>query len=442
MHEPDSEAEHEVNVTTPEAAEPRDGVEITVYTDTKQPDDHEEQAVVSEGYADHPVQVGEAVAVAEQPIVPPAEPLVAPVVAPATAAPAVPAAATQNSGGSLVLQWLSYAFWFWFSISLSILAGVVINYFISGSKDDEWSSQLAYPLASVIIMLIIALVTDRFYAKHEPAKKTGSANVIMLLHVVPFILIAIGSLVTIVFSLISMFLNSDPLTTTDGPIQVMLVAFIVALLFGLVAARAFYGNAHNVRRITWIAAIVLAIGFIVAAFVGPAADALVTKNDRLIERTLPSLASDIRTYTSDNNALPQKITDVTHDSSSTSDGVQKLIDSGLVTYKANTVKGTGSTYNPGDLQVESCVTNTTTGECGSAYSTRHYYQLCTTYKREKKSAYNYTDDAGYTTGNSVGSVADYNSSYLMTISSHPAGDVCYNLYADTGGRSEIMPLNE
>ena len=43
------------------------------------------------------------------------------------------------------------------------LAGVVINFFVAGSTSySEWGSQLAYPLASVIITLLIALVADFF----------------------------------------------------------------------------------------------------------------------------------------------------------------------------------------------------------------------------------------------------------------------------------------
>lgn len=357
--------------------------------------------------------------------------------------PAAPPTAEHSSGGVLVLQWLSYAFWFWFSVSVSVLAGIVINYFISGSKTYQWGNELAYPLASVIIMLAIALVTDRFYAKHEPIRKSGGANVIMLLHVVPFILIAIGALVTVVFSCITMLLNSDPLATVDGPIQVMLVSLIVALLFALVSARAFYATKPRVRHMTWLAAIVLSVVCMIAAAVGPAADAVQTKNDRLIEQALPSLASDIRNYASQHNKLPATLNDVTHDDSYTASAAQKLIDSKLVTYKPNSIVSKDSTYNPGDIAIDSCVGATTTQDCSSTYGAkRYYYQLCTTYTREKKSEYTYHGDTPYTVGTSAGVAADYQNSYVSSISSHPAGDVCYNLYADGSySYDDIMPLD-
>lgn len=337
-----------------------------------------------------------------------------------------------------MLQWLTYAFWFWCGISVSWLAGVVINFFVAGNTGSyEWGSVLAYPLASVVIMLGIALVTDFFYAKHEPEKKLGGANVIMLLHVVPFVLIAIGALVTIVFALLNMLLNSDPIASTDGPLQVMLVALVVAVLLGLAATRAFFGSKPRVRLLARAAFIVVAVGFIVAGVAGPALEAVRTKDDRLIEQALPSLSSDIRDYVSEHNKLPAALSDVTYDESSYSAGaVQKLIDSKLVTYKANTLPSSNSSYSPSDIRTQLCVDSPTAGVCSpdstNSDTKRFYYQLCTTYKAEKKDRYNYSERNAYTKGDSVGTALDYRYNYVSSISAHPAGDVCYNLYADSG----------
>lgn len=361
------------------------------------------------------------------------------VISPAPLSPAVSPVVAPNTSGALVLQWLSYAFWFWFSVSMSWLAAVVINYYIAGNPDYNWSDMLAYPLASVIIMLIIALVTDMFYAKHEPVKKAGGANVIMLLHVVPFILIGIGALVTIVFSLIRMLLNSDPAATYDGPIKVMIVAAIVVVLFGLAAVRALYGGSKTKLRLAaWGVFTLFAVGFIIAGIAGPAAESLRTKEDRLIEQALPSLSSDIREYTVTNSKLPASLTDVTYDGSSIGDSVQKLIDSKLVTYKANTIpSSTGNSYSPEypldkDVSVQGSVGSSVLYP-DSNTAKRFYYQLCTTYKYEKKDRYNYTQDSSndaYTVGPGVGASSNYRYSYVTSISQHPAGEVCYNLYAD------------
>jgi len=356
---------------------------------------------------------------------------------PATVSVTPPVLAKESgSGGLLVLQWLSYAFWLWFAVSTAWLAGVVINYYVSHSHAYEWGGQLAYPLAAVIIMLIISLVTDWFYAKHEPAKKTGGANIIMLLHVVPFVLFAIGSLITLVFSLITMLLNSDPVNNVDGPLQVMLVAAVTAVLFGIISARAFLGERRRARTIVWIVAGVLALGFIIASIAGPAAEAGRTKRDRLIETALPSLSSDIREYTVKYNKLPAKLSDVTHNNTSSAAAVQKLIDQNLVTYKPNSLPAEdGNSFTPGDDPVAmngSSKTSSSTAYPNDYTQAKHYfYQLCTTYQYEKKSRYNYADNRPtYTTDLSSGATADYRYDYVSSISEHPAGQVCYNLYAD------------
>lgn len=351
-----------------------------------------------------------------------------------------------SSGGVLVLQWLTYAFWFWFGVSTSWLAGVVINFFISSNVDSsDWGETLAYPLASVIIMMIIALVTDMLYAKHEPAKKIGGANVIMLLHVVPFVLMAIGALVTVVFALINMLISNDLVSAEDGPLQIMLVAIVALVLLGLAAARVFFGDKPRLRLIVRLAFIVVALGFIIAGIFGPALQAIRTKDDRLVERALPSLASDIRDYTRKNDKLPDSLSSVSYGGyNDTAKQVQLAIDKRLIRYKPNTQPaGEGSTYNPGEE-----IFNESMGKSsGISYypsepypnSKRFYYQLCATYKYEKKSRYSYSEGLNYAQDNSASMASDYISSYV-TISSHPAGEVCYNLYAD-GSYGDAVPLD-
>ena len=347
------------------------------------------------------------------------------------------------NGGIFVLQWLTYAFWLWFCIAMSVLAGVVINYFVSHSDGYQWGGELAYPLSAVIVMLLFALIADMFYARFEPKIKRGGANVIMLLHVVPFILVSIGALVTVIFSLITMLLNSDPVADVDGPLKVMLVSLIVAGLFALLAARALFGGSKPMlRKLTWGIFSLVAIGFIIASIAGPAAKAMSTKQDRLVEQALPALASDIREYAQKNDKLPEALTDVTHTRNSDSSAVQKMIDEKLVTYKPNTVESTtGNTYTPGDEE-DSSVRPYSAPD--GQNTKRFYYQLCTKYTAEKKSQYNYTND--YTSGAqastdlSAGVATKYRYDYMSSISQHPAGDVCYNLYADGKYVSTYGPL--
>ncbi|MEO5949205.1 MAG: hypothetical protein ABIP74_02280, partial [Candidatus Saccharimonas sp.] len=139
-------------------------------------------------------------------------------VQPVAVAPTVPAttpvAPARSTGGTMVLQWLSYAFWGWFGISMSWLSVVTLGYFITGNTSNV-TSALAYPLASVIVMFLLAVAADFVYARREPAHKAGGANAIMLVHVVLFVLIAVGAAVTALFALISMMLSTDPSRGVD-----------------------------------------------------------------------------------------------------------------------------------------------------------------------------------------------------------------------------------
>lgn len=361
-----------------------------------------------------------------------------PVVSQPTVTAVVPA---QNSGGSLVLQWLTYAFWGWFCIALCWIAGTAFTYFVTHSTSPDWGNMLAYPLAATSILLIIALVTDMLYSRHEPVHKTGGANVIMLLHVVPFVLFAIGGLVTVVFCFITMMLNSDPVSTVDGPLITLYTALVGVVIYAMLAARIFFGGKKPlIRKFAWVGFGMWAIAFVIAAFAGPASVAMRTKQDRLIEQALPTLSSDIREYVQKNNKLPAALTDVTHNESSSASAVQQLMDQHLVTYKANTLPpkdSSNSNYLTSSatdsekmgVSVSSGVTSNS-WEPGKTY----YYQLCTSYKAEKKSSYSYTSvsEVKTTTNGSAGSRADYLTDSIYRIDSHAAGPVCYNLYANTG----------
>lgn len=350
----------------------------------------------------------------------------------------------KTSGGVVILQWLAYAFWFWFVVSTVWLAGVVINFAVAQKNTDDWAQALAYPLAAVIIMLIIAFVTDFFYARQEPEKKTGAAYVIMLLHVVPFVLIGIGSLVTIVFTIITMALNNDPIAGIDGPLKVMLTAIVAFVLFVILAVRAFFGSRRvMLRKAAWVLFGLMALGFIIGAIAGPAAEASRTKQDRLIETALPSLSDDIRSYTAQHNKLPGSLTDVTHMSSNESAAVQKIIDQRLVTYKPNTLPAEdGNSSVPGDdYKVKVSTPTNGTGVMPVGSAKRYYYQLCTAFTTEKKNQYAYSSPKNdyYTTDTtSTGSVADYRYSSVYSIASHPKGQVCYNLFADGDYNYDVM----
>lgn len=340
---------------------------------------------------------------------------------PVAAAPVVEAKPkTGNSPGVLVLQWVTYAFWMWFGVSMLWLAGVVTNFFVAGTKTTGIGEEIAYPLASVIVMLLCAAVADLFYAKHEPQHKTGGSMVIMLIHAVLFIMATVGSLVAAVFALITILINNDPLTEQDGTKVALAVSVVGVLLFGTLTLRVLMAGKHvHVRAAYWVFAGLMAAGFIAACVAGPVNEANATKNDRLIESALPDLARDINTYAGKNDKLPAKLSDVPATSAynpSNKQRVQAMIDKGLVTYKPNTKPSQDDTDN---------------GIKPLAYETGatkvFYYQLCTTYAREKGNLGNYRD--AETNDIALGG-ASYSSSYsYVDTSTHPKGDKCYNLSA-------------
>ena len=351
---------------------------------------------------------------------------------------------TSHGGGAIVLQWLSYAFWFWFAVSMTWLAGVVINFYITAGQQYNWADALAYPLSAVIIMFIMALITDYFYAKYEPPRKQGIAYIIMLLHVVPFILVAIGALVAVVFSLLTMLLNSNPANTIDGPLQVLWTAVVMVILFGVLAMRAFLGGKNiAIRRTTWAVFGIMALGGIVAAIAGPAAEASRTKQDRLIESALPTLVGDIREYTRKNDSLPKTLANISPQVGSTNaSAVQKIIESKLVTYKPNSFSSNdGADYGPNGANLISPGVGQPIDDPYPGVK-RFYYQLCTTYVAELKSTYSsYNTDTRpqYTEGGGAVDKSLYTDNDLFEILEHPKGEVCYNLRADGPYTGTVEP---
>lgn len=350
---------------------------------------------------------------------PAAETAPAPVPTPAPAKPAAP----HGSGAAMVLQWLSYAFWGWFAVALSWLAGVTVAYFVTGNSSDVTAS-LAYPLASVIVMFVVALLADVFYAKREPAHKTGGPNAIMLVHVVLFVLIAVAAAVTAVFSLISMLLSTDPTSGTDGQVIACWTSLVAMLAFGMVALRAVLGGKKTVvRRIHWIMMGAFALGFIALSIAGPAMGAQATKDDRLIEEGLPALSQSVREYVGDKGELPATLKDAQDASTgSTSAAADLLVSRNLVRYTPN-VKAATKSSSYGGVSYSDYDYVTTT----------YYYRLCVTYKHAKKSGGTYYDSSA--------EVASGRYTSYLSIYGHDKGEVCYNLSA-IDSYNTIYPIDD
>ncbi|MET0980416.1 MAG: hypothetical protein ABWX90_04115 [Candidatus Saccharimonadales bacterium] len=326
---------------------------------------------------------------------PPAIQSPSPIVTPTPVVPAAPTipppqpaiAPTEDkpvSPGIIVLQWLTYAFWGWTLLALSVLIFIVIFNLINHTDSGDTS---LYALAAIVVLLPISLVCDFLYQKHELKKKQGVSMAVMVVHAVIFALFAIGTLIGSLFSVVQLIVSGGGSYSTDSNVALFLSLMIVSVLYSITFFRTLnpLKSDLKVARIYDITMLVIIGVFTVMAFTGPFARTLQTKNDRLIESSLSDIQTGIDSYTSANNKLPATLSDVNF----TNDDAKQLITKNLVTYKQDTP----------DIE---------TGD--------FHYQLCVTYTAKDGSpSYDYNDYQ-----------QEEYSSYVTT-TGHEAGNVCYKL---------------
>ncbi len=293
-----------------------------------------------------------------------------------------------QSAGQLVLQWLTYAFWGWTLLALSSLIFSIIFNLVA---DTETGSFTPYAIASVLVLLPISYVTDYFYSKNEPSKKTGVAMAIMVIHAVLFAIFGIGYLISAVISIISMFTNSGE---NNVALAWLITSSIITVLYVLTFIRTLNPSVLSfIQKYYKFAMIAVSGLFIILGIVGPIANERITKNDRLIENNLYSVNTSIKNYTSKNERLPASLNDL-----DLNGDAKVLVEKNLIVYKPES----------------------SNDQYSSRYSTSKNvkYQLCVKYTKEKKdryySSYDNTDSDGY-------------SDYLSYSNGHPAGEVCYKL---------------
>jgi hypothetical protein len=282
----------------------------------------------------------------------------------------------QHNPMLIVIQWLTYAFWGWTAVAVTVLAAMIFSYFLI-SKNVY--SMVPYSLASVLVLLPISLVCEKLYGKKEPVKKIGIASVIMIIHAVIFALLFVGALVVIIFNLLTllMSINFDAVTMSTVFTALVAAAFYAALFIRtIIPEKIFKFRKFIIAFLILVTLVMSTIGIL-----GPVITSMSTKNDRLIEENLSSLSNRIDDYFDENEELPNSLNDLNINTGN--GGVRQLIDSSLVIYKNESNK----------------------------------YQLCVKYVAASESIYDNiydtSTDGGYET-----SVSTY---------SHPAGDVCYKV---------------
>lgn len=297
-----------------------------------------------------------------------------------------------SSAGTLILQWLTYAFWGWTVLALSSLTVSILTSFFLDTETGEFT---AYTIAAVLVLLPVAFVCDLFYSRKEPAKKTGPALAVMVIHAVIFALIAMGSLITAVFMLVSMLISAGG---TEEKVVAFVSALIVFIYYLLTFVRilnpAKIKNLAKVFRLGMLGTVGI---IIVLGIVGPVMQERNLRDEKLIETNLDNLAQSINRYAEDNDELPSSLSDL-----DLKGDTKAMVSKNLIEYKPD-VKPAKSDLN-----------SNTNSRLNYSTTKNYYYELCATFKKE----------SSYYESSSRGN--DYTSSYAYGYS-HPKGYYCYKL---------------
>lgn len=325
------------------------------------------------------------------------QPLPSPIPDPSPRHTMMAPAAPHTHTGAIILQWLTYALWGWTVLAMSFLTATVIDSFIG---DSNVSSGAPYAIAAILVLLPMSVVCDVYYSKQEPEKKIGPASLVMIVHAVLFALIAVGSLIAAVFSLVNMFTSSSESTATKVTLY---TSIIVTLLYAAVLLRTLRPPKFTWMRRYFIIFMVMVVGIIsVLGVLGPVKNARLTRTDRLIEGNLTIVSESVNSYANKNHQLPGDL-----NSLDLSGDAKKLVKDNLVTYQPNVIQPAiinDTSNGSSDLSVPNL-------------NYTYYYQMCVNFKKANKQPWgssDYLDKDGFS------------NSYLSTYS-HGSGKTCYKI---------------
>ncbi|MBC7512088.1 hypothetical protein H7142_00290 [Candidatus Saccharibacteria bacterium] len=322
--------------------------------------------------------------------------------------------------GMMVLQWLTYAFWGWTVLSLSGLILLVVNQLMtkmdgSGESGGYWfGGGIAYLLAAVLVLFVIALICDVFYSRAEKKHSRGSGtNVIMIIHAVIFALFGIGALIMSVFGIVSLLIGDS--TDTSSVLSTVISGAIIAVLYGMTLLRTLQPRwIKAVAPMYWLGMTIAIVIAVTLGVVGPAANARLQRQDSVVEQGLPGVADAINDYVSKNAALPTTLGAVTVPSYD--EETKQLLRENLVKYTPGESIATSDvsdmfTINKNDDQFGR----------GGTVATAFVYKLCVTYKTND-------DYDSYRSKPYIQEGQKYPTS--LETYGHEAGDVCYELQTE------------
>lgn len=335
-------------------------------------------------------------------------------------------AGTNSSAGLIVLQWMTYILWLGVLITLGILLTAALRFFVLDNDSDQ--TYVVYLLAVQVCLLPFALLADRFYAQREPQHKQGFAAFIMAVHAVLAFIVALSASITAVNTALSILIETGP---TGEKVVVIVSSLIITALSGLFFVRVLRPE-RLLRASRLFPFAVLAISSLALVFtlIGPFMRSIETRDDRLIEQSLPVLNNEIQSYVNTNGRLPARLQDLA--SSDTFDTSAKLlINRNLVSYRIlkEDTKPRRLLQNPDKpISPDSVIMPV---DPRDDMARLPQYELCVTYKRAKNA-----DDVPR-----IMPAQDRPVNYIDSYA-HKAGRQCYTLQAYANsydpGRPEPM----
>jgi len=305
----------------------------------------------------------------------------------------------KNEPGVIVLQWLTYLFWGWTVLAMSILVVIVLTFFLNKSLDVGDSP--LYSMAAVLVLLPVAVICDFFFMKREPLRKVGGASAVTIVHAVIFALLAIGALISVVFSVVTLMISASGSEMTWVSLY---GGLIISVMFALVFLRTILPKFLVKFRTVFVIAMVVIVGVICAfAIFGPVNEAKLTRNDKLIVANLSTVNESISSYANTKNSLPKDLGDLV-----LTGDAKKIVTDKLVVYQKDTAPYGANIDYPS-----------------------YYYQLCVNYAKADASRSPYGNSSYY-------DAEDGYSSYLSTYG-HGAGNTCYKLKVEIYGSDNYIP---
>lgn len=341
---------------------------------------------------------------------------------PPAAAPISQTAELPRPGpGLMVLQWLVYALWGWTLLILGFMVTMVVSYLLrdEGSNSDSISywegGGTTYVLAAVIVLFVVSLACDLFYAHAERShQKSAGTNVIMIIHAVLFALFGIGSLILSVFGGVLLLVNTS--NDSTGAVIGLITGAIMAVLYGLTLVRTLRpGWIKNIPIIYWIIMTVVIVATIIAGVIGPISQERLRAQDTVLEDELPNIADAVNESTKESGKLPASLSELSSQSVLSKEA-KKLITDNRVEYKPGE-KLSSTTLTPGTMRM---MPDTDMDQLGGTDPNVYHYTLCVDYK---------SADGGEPYDSSYKSERQRYDTSLSTYG-HNAGRTCYDLQTD------------